>query len=341
MFSKGERFPFLVIWTGIGKWISMALIVMMVTPEVIAQDPHFTQFYANKLYLNPAFAGTNRCPRVALNFRDQWTNLTGTFVTYSASYDRHVRDVGGLGIMFSSDNQAGGTFRTNTIHGQYAWIKPINRKVSISLGGEVSYRNRVLDWSKLSFGDQIDPKWGHIHPTAEQNKSVPSNVIDFSAGGLLYGKKFFVGFAAHHLTTPIEAVTVGSENELSMRYTVHGGMQINPRNPRGKNQDTNPNDVRLSPNIIYMRQGEATEINLGMYVRKGAFVGGLWYRSQDAFIMLTGFHLEHMKIGYSYDFSVSELSNSGSGGSHEVTLQYLIPCKEKGPRWRPPDCPSF
>ena len=28
-----------------------------------AQDPEFTQYFANPLYLNPAFAGSARCPR--------------------------------------------------------------------------------------------------------------------------------------------------------------------------------------------------------------------------------------------------------------------------------------
>ena len=49
-----------------------------------AQDPTFTQFYANPLYLNPAFAGSNGCPRFALNYRNEWPQLTGNYVTYSA-----------------------------------------------------------------------------------------------------------------------------------------------------------------------------------------------------------------------------------------------------------------
>ena len=59
------------------------------TEDMLAQDPEFTQFYANPLYLNPAFAGTARCPRVNLNYRNQWPGISGTYVTYSASYDQH------------------------------------------------------------------------------------------------------------------------------------------------------------------------------------------------------------------------------------------------------------
>ncbi|HXB12127.1 MAG TPA: type IX secretion system membrane protein PorP/SprF, partial [Bacteroidia bacterium] len=75
--------------------------------KLYAQDPQFTQFYANPLYLNPAFAGSARCPRICMNFRDEWPAIPGTFVTYSASYDQHVDDLaGGIGLLVTQD-QAG------------------------------------------------------------------------------------------------------------------------------------------------------------------------------------------------------------------------------------------
>src|SRR3989337_2005993 len=75
-----------------------------------AQDPHFTQFYANPLYLNPAFAGSHKCPRIIFNYRNQWPNISGTFVSTSFSYDMRVEAVsGGLGIHFLNDRAGQGT----------------------------------------------------------------------------------------------------------------------------------------------------------------------------------------------------------------------------------------
>ncbi|MDP6908597.1 MAG: type IX secretion system membrane protein PorP/SprF, partial [Flavobacteriales bacterium] len=84
------------------KRFFVAFVLMFVgtwsVDEAFAQDPQFTQFYANPLYLNPAFAGSKRCPRVIMNYRNQWPAISGTFVTYSASFDMDINALhGGLG----------------------------------------------------------------------------------------------------------------------------------------------------------------------------------------------------------------------------------------------------
>lgn len=58
--------------------------------EVQAQDPLFSQFYANPLYLAPSFTGAgNKGTRVALNYRDQWPAVPRAFTTYSFSFDHY------------------------------------------------------------------------------------------------------------------------------------------------------------------------------------------------------------------------------------------------------------
>ena len=72
------------------KYLFILCFLVSNQQEVFAQDPTFTQFYANPLYLNPAFAGSNKCPRISMNYRNEWPNLSGNYVTYSASYDKYV-----------------------------------------------------------------------------------------------------------------------------------------------------------------------------------------------------------------------------------------------------------
>jgi len=96
-----------------------------------------------------------------------------------------------------------------------------------------------------------------------------------------------------------------------------------------------------------MKQGDFSELNFGMYYNKYPLVGGVWYRhgvvgnhNSDAFIAMLGFQTSVIKMGYSYDFTVSKLTNE-SGGSHEISFAIQFDCRPKKKRIRAINCPSF
>lgn len=299
-----------------------------------AQDPQFTQFYANPLYLNPAFAGSKRCPRVNLNYRNQWPAIEGQFVTYSASYDQHV-DVlsGGLGGYVYQDQAGNGQLNTVNISAIYSYTLEVSQSFSIKAGFQASYFQRSIDWSSLTFGDEIDPRYGFVYETQETPGSDQVNGADFSVGFLGYSDKFYAGFAVHHLSEPGESFFSYEESRLFRKYTLHAGMNI-PFNERY------PEEGSISPNILYMRQGGAEQLLFGLYGKRGPFVAGLWYRNRDAFIVLVGLQTEKFKFGYSYDITTSDLGTR-PGGSHEVSIGYQFECIQKRPKHRNPPCPVF
>jgi type IX secretion system PorP/SprF family membrane protein len=303
-----------------------------------AQDPEFTQFYANPLYLNPAFAGTARCPRLTMNFRDQWPGIAGTFVTYSAGYDQHVDALqGGIGVLVMNDRQGQGTINTTSASLMYAYQLNVTRTFSIKAGFQGTFFQKSLDWSKLTFGDMIDERYGFIYETEEtQPDRTTTYAADFSAGAIGYSKKYYFGAAVHHLTQPNESLISGN-SKLPRKYTVHGGAVI-PFKPR------KPEEGTISPNLIFQYQQNFMQLNLGLYVTKGPIVGGLWYRNQDSFIILLGIHTDMVRIGYSYDITSNRLTNSfktGTAGSHEVSFAVQFDCRPKRRKFRTISCPSF
>ena len=91
------------------KQLLVSFLLSIVPLITIAQDPTFTQFYSNPIYLNPAFAGSHGCPRFALNYRNECPNLSGNYVTYSAAYDQFFKNLsGGIGIIMTHDEQGQG-----------------------------------------------------------------------------------------------------------------------------------------------------------------------------------------------------------------------------------------
>lgn len=315
----------------------MTCSLFLIQTSVFSQDPEFTQFYSNPVYLNPAFAGSRICPRFVMNHRNEWPNISGKFVTTAAAYDQKVDALrGGLGLVFLNDNAAN-TLTTTRASLIYSYHLKVTRKFSLNFGVEGSYYQKAVDWDRLTFGDMIDARRGFVYQTNQVRKDEPVNNMDFSAGVVGYTEQFYFGFAAHHLTTPNESFLDNVESTLPMKLTGHIGAIL----PLGSGGSLySEKEESISPNILYTRQGTSQQLNMGVYVKKGALVGGVWYRNKDAFILTLGLESDMIKVGYSYDVTLSKISII-SGGSHEVSLALNFNCKPKKKQFRPISCPSF
>lgn len=313
---------------------ALCLALGLLSLNLKAQDPEFTQFYSNKVYLNPAFSGANICPQLVLNYRNQWPALSGTYVTYAATYDQYIQDLhGGIAITLLSDNAGKGTLKTNRINVAYAYHQDIGRTWSVKMGIEAGYFQRSLDWSKLQFGDQIDIRRGFIYPTAQTPSNLNVGNVDFNTGILLYSDFAWLGFAVHHLSEPNESVN-GGFSPIPMRFSGHAGANISLGDPKYGDNPT------LTPAIMYQQQAGFSQLDLGMYVKKGNLTAGVWYRNKDAFIISLGVETEIATIGYSYDLTTSRLANE-SAGSHELSLRLGFPCRKPKPKVRAFSCPGF
>lgn len=317
------------------KIIQYSLLFMcwvLITLNVKAQDPTFSQFYANPTYLNPAFAGSEICPRGVLNYRNQWPGYEASYITYSASYDQFVAPIsGGLGLNVVTDRSGEGVLTTTMVQAMYAYKMQLNRKLHAALGIQGGLIQKEIDWSNLNFGDMIDDRRGAIYMTQEQLNNGANKSLDLSTGILVYNKQLHSGLAVHHLLEPDESLITGV-GVLPRKYSFHGGATL-PITSRGW-------PAILSPNIIIQRQNNFTEYNLGTYFSKGPLVAGLWYRFNDSFIVSLGFKNDNFKIGYSYDMTVTSITNK-SYGSHELSVGYVFKCHLKKRKYTTVNCPTF
>jgi len=324
------------------KLFFLAVITLFImVPDANAQDPAFSQFYANPLYLNPAFAGTatKGCPRVNLNFRDQWPGIRA-YMTTSASYDQALDAIeGGFGVLISDDRSGAGNFRIQQASLLYSYHLPVNNSFAINTGFEASYRMLTVDWSELKFGDMIDPTYGFVRTTNEDIANYPTtkSYPDFSAGLVGYSENYFFGFAAHHLATPNQSF-LDTESPLPTKYTVHAGGKF----PLFKYSNV---ETTISPNFLYQQQQDFKQFNYGVYLSRGPLVGGLWTRHSDknidSYILLVGLVQETFKFGYSYDITASDLGVDNTLGAHEVSFSMYLPCRSRVKSFNTINCPQF
>ncbi len=317
------------------KYILSFLLFIFISEISFSQDLEFTQFYSNPIYLNPAFAGTHKCPRFALNYRNQWPSLSGSYVSYAAAYDQYFKNIsGGFGVILVNDVQAK-TINTTTGSLIYSYHAPINKKWSICFGAKATWVQKSLDWSKLTFGDMIDPRKGFIYATGDVPRAGNHGFFDASAGFILFNKVFNIGVAAHHLSQPNESMILGPTDPLPIRFTAHTSATISTVKSKFSE------GAYIMPSVIYSYQNGFSQLNIGTYVKYGDLQFGTWFRNRDAFILTVGINTKLFKVGYSYDVTVSKLNNGVSGGSHEVSLGFNLTCKPAPQRFKTISCPSF
>lgn len=314
---------------------------------VNAQDVGFSQFYANPLYLNPAFAGSKVAPRIALSYRAQWPGLVSAFSTVSASYDQYINDMhGGIGAILLSDRQGDhGMLNINMLAAMYSFRFQVHEDIFVNLALQAGVVNMNLNWDPniMRWPDQIDANCGWINltsatPPDNRSKFYP----DFAAGAMIYGPAWYAGFAAHHLNQPSQGFY--AEDRVPMKFTANAGGLINLSEERRRQSSLGLGTPVISPNFIYQYQGGFHYFNYGLYLDWMPFLVGAWFRHSttnvDAFIFMVGAQHDHFKVGYSYDVTLSEMGNS-TLGSHELTVGILLPVPEQKHKIKAIRCPSF
>ena len=302
----------------------------------------YSQFFNSPLYLNPALNGQFPADfRMNLIYRNQWASLPGTLSYLTASLDYNVpRFGGGLGLMFTRSAEGSAYLTKNNISGLYSYsVGADNFVLSFGLQGGVT--NRVIDWSKLIFSDQLNETIGIIPGQASSAEPPPYNskyYFDSGAGVSLTLNRLLVGGALQHINRPNESLT-GSTAILPMRSVMHVSYRL-PLDSYGDGSGDEGSYV--IPSVVMYNQAKVTAINAGLQYKNRGVNAGLWYRSsgntgQEAIVLTLIFDLsinrdggEKLRFGISHDANNSKVNYTNSAGTTEGSLGYetTIPSRE-------------
>ncbi len=331
------------------KFLATLLVVISAAP-LMAQDPHFSQFFASPLTLNPAFTGKfDGSWRLAANHRDQWPSIPKAYVTTSASLDFGILkskipqgDVFGIGISGLSDQSADAALKLNYGSISLSYHKALDEDGynTIGAGFQTTYSSAILDRNKLTFEDQLTQN-GFTNPTQEVfSNGTSQNYFDINAGVLFSGSSngsnnYYLGFSVYHINKPSLSF-IDKSWTLASRMTVHGGGSF----PVG-------NNLSIFTSAIYQMQNKASELVLGGALSvlangdesnpTSVYIGS-WMRVNDAVIPYVGIEFNGLRVGASYDINTSGLkAATASRGGSEFSLIYIRrPTEVKGI-----PCPRF
>jgi len=324
--------------------IYLLILSFIIFTDSFGQDPTFSQFYANPLYLSPSFAGATEEYRFGMTYRDQWPAIPGVFHTYSIAFDKAMPSFNsGFGILATYDVAGSGNLSTTNIGLLYSYDFNINKEWHIRPGVNFKFYYLGLDINKLIFNSQITGSG----TTPSINPPPFDNVadVDFATSGLAYNERTWVGITLDHLLTP-KVSFYGDNSTVPVKVNLYGGMQILKKTRlRQKLQEV------LSVAINFQKQAKFYQTDVGLYYYKHPLIFGLWYRgiplvtsqAGDAIIGLIGIKTNQLRIGYSYDFTISNLITS-TGGAHEISMTYefnSLSFGQQRKRIRAIPCPEF
>jgi len=328
----------------------VCICALFASQMVSAQDPHFSQFFASPLTLNPAFTGKfSGTWRLAANHRDQWPSIPKAYVTTSASLDFPIlksripeKDVFGVGVSGLTDASANNILKLNYGSVSMSYHKALdeNGYSTIGAGFQATYSSLNLDISKLTFQDMLTQN-GFTNGTSEVFQGGKNqSYFDINAGLLYSGStngenNFYVGASMYHINRP----KVGFQDKnwyLSGRISAHAGGSFPVSEV-----------ITVHTSVIYQVQNKASETTLGAAIaanlgkdaeKPSAVYIGSWVRLNDAIIPYIGIEFGGLRIGASYDFNISNLkAATASRGGSEFSIIFIK---------RPPDyqgipCPKF
>ena len=298
---------------------------------VNAQDAQLSQFYASPLYLNPGLTGATLKTRIGMNYRNQWPALEANFTTYSLYGDHYLDDYNsGVGFMIMSDNVKQASISSNSINLFYSYRLNLPNGFVFMPGVRFGYVFQSANYSNLLFGDMIDPSTGVINQSSADLNTNTVNYFDLGFGGVIFKDNFWLGVAGDHLTNPNISAFGGDNDNLSIKYSVHGGYKFS----FFKHKKHIHREFTFTPTFIFKKQGVFSQLDLGTYFAFDPIEVGFWYRgvpyneaksgfNNESLVFLLGISHNDFNFGYSFDYTISDLGIS-AGGAHELSISYTL-----------------
>lgn len=274
------------------------------------QDAMYTQYMFNTLAINPAYAGSRNVLSATGLIRSQWVGIEGAPETQTISFDAAMPNKRvGLGVQIFNDKI--GVTRTSGASLSYAYRIPTeNGTMAFGLLGSLTNYKADYVNVRLNSGSPVDGAFAY-----DINKLMPN----FGAGIYYNTDRLYLGASLPHLLNNrlANGNDVVGNSTLAARQYLHLFVMAGYVLPMGY-------DFKLKPSLLFKGvKGSPMQLDLNCNLWVKDVIGiGAQYRTGDAVAGILEIQAsDQIRIGYSYDYTTSGLTDYNSG-SHEIMLRY-------------------
>jgi type IX secretion system PorP/SprF family membrane protein len=285
------------------KYILLAFVLIYNAAAIKAQqDPMYTHYMYNTLAINPAYAGSRDALSIMGLGRFQWVGLNGA--PMSQTFQVHTPIWGGLAAGVSLGNESIGPVTNTNINMDLAYHFYFAQHSRLAIGMRYStsfFNNRLTSLTTENPND----------PTFANNYNITLGNV--GAGIYYQHTKFYVGFSIPNLVEHNLNNTGGVSTERRHYYAIAGGYFKVART------------VDLKPSgLVKIVQGAPVQVDLtleAIFAKKVSV--GVFGRLFDGVGVLLGYNImPNFRIGYAFDWPITEVMKTNMYGSHEVMLRY-------------------
>jgi type IX secretion system PorP/SprF family membrane protein len=283
--------------------LSFLMLIAFTETSKAQQDPMYTQYMFNALALNPAYAGSRNVISATALYRNQWSGIKGAPETATFTIDAPLNDKKiGLGLQVFND-KLGITNTTGIVASGAYRIRMDKGTLAFGLQGSLSnfkanYQNVALDQTgtntDIAFQDNVN-----------------STLFNLGTGIYYNSDRFYIGLSAPQLLPNKLGSTALSKQEMHLFLTAGILFDLS-------------DDFKLKPSIMVKEVKGAPiegDLNAMLWIKDVIGIGAQYRSNADVSGLLEIQATPQIRLGYSYDHSITTLQNHNNG-SHEIMLRY-------------------
>ncbi|MBF4470988.1 type IX secretion system membrane protein PorP/SprF [Flavobacterium sp. HJJ] len=302
------------------KLILFVFFFLSILKASAQQEPHFTQYMSNMSVINPAYAtDTPAILNLGSLYRYQWAGIKGAPKTLTLFAHTPINDKIETGFSLISDDIGDGAKKETNFFADFAYVLQLNETHKLSFGLKAGFTAITTNFNgfQLNSGDVTTD----LAFAENTNKTMPN----IGAGAYFFADNYYIGISVPNILSAEHPGSSGGKINSFGTHKAHGyltGGYVFDINEEFKLKpaamaifvEGAPVSVDLTANVLYNEKFEL----------------GAAYRIGDAVSALMSINVSpNFRIGYSYDYTISNLSQFNSG-SHEIVLLYNLNLLGKG-----------